>query len=159
MRCEAMRRKAQHVPTLTAVRLSSSEALLPVATVLPPVMLKRLLLLFAGRAMALAGRCPPPCWGEVGGEFVVMLATELMFAGESRAVVEGVHSMAAARRETKYVRDCFDPCPRVVGVSSDSHKVRCQGMDDGAGLLSDGIPLSCWCQTAEAALLPYASRS
>lgn len=46
-----------NIPTLTAVRLSSSEALLPPKEALtPPFMLKRLLLRLAGLAMALVGR-------------------------------------------------------------------------------------------------------
>lgn len=60
-------------PTLTAVFVSSSDALLP-----PPVllcMLMRLLLLGAGRTMALIGRAgsvPGP--GEAGGELAMLAA-------------------------------------------------------------------------------------
>lgn len=43
------------IPTLTAVLSSSSEARLPVPALTPPDMLSRLLLLFAGLAMALRG--------------------------------------------------------------------------------------------------------
>lgn len=67
----------QDLPTLTAVRLSSSEALLPPKPALPPTvllpdMLKRLLLRGSfGRAIALAGLCMPDA-GEPGGEVAIM---------------------------------------------------------------------------------------
>lgn len=57
-----------HLPTLTAVRPSSSEALLPPPALLPVLM--RLLLLGAGLTMALrgrGGRVP----GDVGGLVMV----------------------------------------------------------------------------------------
>lgn len=73
----------RHLPTLTAVRLSSSDALLPpvvVATagllalalalaLMPPLMLRRLELRAEGLAMALMGRAGT---GEVGGELAIV---------------------------------------------------------------------------------------
>jgi hypothetical protein len=62
-----------YIPTLTAVFVSSSDALLP-----PPVLLctlMRLLLLGAGRTMALKGRAGiVPGDGEAGGELAMSAA-------------------------------------------------------------------------------------
>lgn len=62
------------IPTLTAVRLSSSEALLP-----PPALLDMLNLLvllgWALAAMALIGLWIPP--GEAGGELAMMAVCEV----------------------------------------------------------------------------------
>lgn len=64
-------KKREHSPTLTEVRPSSSEARLPFAP--PPALLltlMRLLLLGAGRTMALNGRCGRVP-GEAGGELAI----------------------------------------------------------------------------------------
>lgn len=60
-----------HLPTLTAVLLSSSLALLPPPSL--PLMLRRLELRF-GRIMALMGR-GTPCAGDVGGDAAMGAAT------------------------------------------------------------------------------------
>lgn len=60
----------KNLPTLTAVRPSSSEALLPPPCLL--VMLKRLLLLGEGRTMALIGLWGMWFPGEAGGELAMM---------------------------------------------------------------------------------------
>jgi len=57
-----------HLPTLTDVLPSSSEALLPPPALLCTLM--RLLLLGAGRTMALSGRCGSVP-GEAGGEAIL----------------------------------------------------------------------------------------
>lgn len=56
----------QHSPTLTEVLASSSDALLPPPDLL--LLLVRLLLLGAGRTMALSGRWGTGVPGETGGE-------------------------------------------------------------------------------------------
>lgn len=61
-------RYAVYSPTLTAVLDSSSEALLPPADL--PCMLMRLLLLGAGRTMALIGRAGSVP-GDAGGELAI----------------------------------------------------------------------------------------
>lgn len=74
-----MRRGPRHSPTLTDVRPSSSEALLP-----PPALLDvliRLLLLWVGRIMALCGR-----WGGFPGEF----GGEVIVVGGRKVGGEGV---------------------------------------------------------------------
>ncbi len=58
----------QYSPTLTAVFVSSSEALLPPALL---CMLMRLVLLGAGRTMALSGRAGSVA-GEAGGELAMV---------------------------------------------------------------------------------------
>jgi len=64
-----------HSPTLTEVLPSSSEALLPPPALL--CMLIRLLLLGAGRTMALSGRCGRVP-GEAGGELAIFSGGDLV---------------------------------------------------------------------------------
>ena len=77
--------RAVHIPTLTAVLLSSSEARLPPILLL---MLKRLELRL-GRIMALAGRLPR-AGGDVGGESMVVRQRQRRSSGK------GVESLCAA---------------------------------------------------------------
>lgn len=75
---------AGYIPTLTAVRLSSSEALLPPPALL--VMLNRLVLLGAALAIALRGRegSPP---GDAGGELAMAGYNGLLLDSASFQVV------------------------------------------------------------------------
>lgn len=80
-----LRVRAVHIPTLTAVLLSSSEARLPPILLL---MLKRLELRL-GRIMALAGRLPR-AGGDVGGESMVVRPRQRRSSGK------GVESLCTA---------------------------------------------------------------
>ena len=103
---------AVYSPTLTAVFVSSSDALLP-----PPIllcMLMRLLLLGAGRTMALNGRAGSAT-GDVGGE-LAMSAAATSGRGPSRLPLtrghcrESVRSIDLSRRAgTGWLCLCVSP--------------------------------------------------
>lgn len=94
MFAERFRASAAHIPTLTAVLLSSSDARLPPILLL---ILSRLELRF-GRIMALIGLFPR-AGGEVGGGGDSMIAVPRL----RRLSVRGAASLCNGRWEGNYV--------------------------------------------------------
>ena len=92
--CEEFGRSAAHLPTLTAVLLSSSEARLPPILLL---MLSRLELRF-GRIIALMGLFPR-AGGEVGGGGDSMLVVSRL----RRSSMRGAASLCDGRWQGGYV--------------------------------------------------------
>lgn len=92
------------------MRLSSSEALLPPAVVLPPLMLRRLLLRPLGLAMALAGR---EKLGEAGGEEAIVNAAQLL----------GDLGLVDGRQRADRGTALEEPCRGVVDQLSGPHRL------------------------------------